>query len=172
MCPVEKNKGKKRGRKSKFEENVKPHLDKIREWKKTGATDKQICQMLDISKTSYYEYLQKYPEFTEANKKGTTEFCFTLRGELAKLATKHSLETKKQYIKVDQETGNKTQYTEITTREVDADPAAINLLLKNLDKENWANDPQNLSLKQQELELRKAIAKSQNFDLELEEDNK
>lgn len=162
---------KKRGRKCKYESNVKPYLEKIREWKKVGATDKQIMEVLDISKTVYYEYLEKYPEFKETRKKGAAEFCFDLRSELAQLATKHTLETKKQYIKVDQETGNKTQYTEITTREVDADPAAINLLLKNLDRDNWANDPQNLSLKQQELELRKAIAKSQNFDLELNEDD-
>lgn len=161
---------KKCGRKSKYDLNVKPYLEKIREWKKVGATDRKICEVLGISKTSYYEYLQKYPDFSDSLKKGTSEFCFDLRGELAKLSKKHTLETKKQYIKVDQETGNKTQYTEITTKEVDADPAAIHLLLKNLDKENWANDPQNHLLKQQELELRKAIAKSQNFDLELEED--
>lgn len=160
---------KKRGRKCKYDSHVKPYLEKIREWKKVGATDENICKVLGISKTVFYEYLQKYPEFLEVRKKGVVEFCFELRSELAQLATKHTLETKKQYIKQDQETGHKTQYTEITTREVDADPAAINLLLKNLDKENWANDPQNLSLKQQELELRKAIAKSQNFDLDLNE---
>lgn len=165
-------KQKKRGRKCKYDEHVKPYLEKIREWKKVGATDQKICEVLGISKTAYYEYLDKFPELKDARKKGVVEFCFDLRSELAKLATKHTLETKKQYIKQDQETGNKTQYTEITTREVDADPAAINLLLKNLDRENWSNDPQNLSLKQQELELRKAIAKSQNFDLELDEDSK
>lgn len=163
---------KKRGRKSKYNDHVLPYLDKIREWKKVGATDKKIQEVLGISKTVFYEYLDKYPEFKNARKKGVAEFCLDLRGELAKLATKHTLETKKQYIKVDQETGNKTQYTEITTREVDADPAAINLLLKNLDKDDWANDPQNLSLKQQELELRKAIAKSQNFDLEFDDEKK
>lgn len=167
---MEEKKAKKRGRKSKYQTNVEPYLEKIREWKKIGATDQKICQVLGISKTVFYEYLQNYPEFAEVRKKGTAEFCFDLRGELAKLSKKHTLETKKQYIKVDQETGNKTQYTEITTREVDADPAAIHLLLKNLDKE-WSNDPQNFSLKQQELELRKAIAKSQNFDLELEDEN-
>ena len=65
------------------------------------------------------------------------------------------------------ETGHKTQYTEITTKEVDADIAAINLLLKNLDGE-WSNDPQNLALRKQELELRKAIAAANNFDLNTE----
>ena len=34
------------------------------------------------------------------------------------------------------------------------DVAALNLLLKNYDKENWANDPQVIALRKKELELR------------------
>ena len=150
-------------RKSKYETHVLPYLDKVREWRKTGGTVEQICEVLNISVTSWYEYIDKYPDFAEVNKKGVQEFCFELRGELAKLATRHTLETKKQYIKQDTETGHKTQYTEITTREVDADIAAINLLLKNLDRGNWANDPANLELRKQELELRKKIAEANNW---------
>lgn len=150
-------------RKGKYETNVKPHLDKVREWRKVGGTVEQICKVLDISVSSWFEYIKLYPELADANKKGQQEFCLDLRGELAKLATKHTLETKKQYIKQDTETGHKTQYTEITTREVDADIAAINLLLKNLDRGNWANDPANLELRKQELELRKKIAESNNW---------
>lgn len=156
-----------RGRKSKYHENVQPYLEKIRDYKLSGATDEQICAVFDISQSSFYEYKKKYPEFSEAIKKGKIELILDLRGELARIAKKHTLETKKQYIKQDLETGNKTQYTEITTREVDGDVAALNLLLKNLDKDNWANDPQSLSLRQQELELRKAIAEANNFDLDL-----
>lgn len=151
------------GRKSKYEEYVEPHLEQIREWKKVGATVKNICDVLGISESTYHDYMKKYPDFSEANKKGQIEYCLDLRGELAKLATKHTLETKKQYIKQDMETGHKTQYTEITTKEVDADIAAINLLLKNLDKDGWSNDPQNLSLRQQELDLRKQIAAANNW---------
>ena len=155
----------KRGRPSKYDTEVKPHLEKIREWRKVGGEIEKICEVLNISKTSWHEYVKRHPEFADAVKKGTQEFCLDLRGELAKLAKKHTLETKKQYIKTDIETGNKTQYTEITTKEIDADIAAINLLLKNLDRDNWSNDPQNLELRKQELELRKRIAEANNFDL-------
>ena len=48
------------------------------------------------------------------------------------------------------------------------DVAAINLCLKNYDKENWSENPQNLELKKQELELKKTIAEANNFDLDLE----
>ena len=158
-----------KGRRGKYASHVRPNLDKIREWRKVGATVEKICDVLGISVATWFEYEKRYPEFAETIKKGQDEFCFDLRGELAKLCKKHTLETKKQYIKHDIETGHKTQYTEITTKEVDADIAAINLLLKNLDRGNWANDPQNLELRKQELELRKKIAESNNFDLNLEE---
>lgn len=156
-----------KGRRGKYETHVKPNLAKIQEWRKVGATVENICGVLGIGVSTWFEYEKRYPEFADAIKKGTAEFCLDLRGELAKLATKHTLETKKQYIKKDEETGNKTQYSEITTREVDADIAAINLLLKNLDRDNWSNDPQNLELRKQELELRKQIAAANNFDLEV-----
>lgn len=155
----------KTGRKSAYETKIKPHLDKIKEWRKVGATVEKMAEALNISETTFYKYLKEETEFANAYKKGTFELTMDLRGELARIAFKHSLETKKQYIKTDMETGNKTQYTEITTKEVDGDIAAINLLLKNLD-ENWSNDPQNLALRKQELELRKKIAESNNFDLE------
>ena len=157
-----------KGRRGKYESHVEPNLDKIREWRKLGATVEKICDVLGIGVSTWFEYEKRYPEFADAIKKGTAEFCLDLRGELAKLCKKHTLETKKQYIKED-ENGNKAKYTEITTKEVDADIAAINLLLKNLDRENWSNDPAHVELRRQELELRKAIAKSANFDLELEE---
>lgn len=157
------------GRKSKYDECVKPYLKQIAKWKKVGATDKQICEQLNISETAFYEYLKKYAEFAETIKNSKTEFVMDLRGELARLAFKHKIETKKQYIKQDEVTGHKTQYTEILTKEVDANIAAINLLLKNLDKENWSNDPIHTDLRRQELELRRAIAEANNFDLSIGE---
>lgn len=150
------------GRKTKYDDCVKPYLKQIEEWQKVGATVEKMCEALGISKTSWCEYIKKYPEFANALKKGRAEFCLDLRGELAKLCTKHTLETKKQYIKVDIETGFKTQYTEITTKEVDADKGAIHMLLKNLDPE-WYDDPKFYDLKKQEAELRAEIAKSQNW---------
>lgn len=150
------------GRPSKYDTNVKPYLEKIKEWRKVGATVENICETLDIPQSSFYEYLKKHKDLAEAYKKGTLEFCIDLRGELARIAFKHTLETSKKYIKADEKTGHMTQYTEITTKEVDGDIAAINLLLKNLDRD-WANDPKMLELKQQELELRKKIAEERDW---------
>ena len=156
----------KRGRKSVYDEKIAPRLKDIIKWRKVGATVENMSDALGVSKTTFYKYLDEKPEFADAYKKGTFDLVMDLRGELARIAFKHTLETKKQYIKQDEETGNKTQYTEITVKEVDGDIAAINLLLKNLD-ESWSNDPQNLALRKQELELRRAIAEANNFDLDL-----
>lgn len=159
---------KKRGRPSVYETHIEPRLQDIEQWRKVGATVEKMCAALGVSETTFYKYLEEKTDFADAYKKGSFELVMDLRGELSRIAFKHTLETKKQYIRQDMETGHKTQYTEITTREVDGDIAAINLLLKNLD-ENWSNDPQNLALRKQELELRKAIAAANNFELDLEE---
>lgn len=158
----------KRGRKTVYDTHIAPRLDDVKKWRKVGATVENMCDMLGVSKTTFHKYLKEKPKFADAYKKGTAELVMDLRGELARIAFPHKLETKKVYTKQDQETGHKTQYVEITTKEVDGDIAAINLLLKNLD-ENWSNDPQNLALRKQELELRKAIAAANNFDINLED---
>ena len=148
--------------KGKYEEYVKPYLEQIRRWKQTGATDEQIMQQLNLSKSAFYDYQNKHKEFKEVLKRGKREFCQDLKGELARQSFPHTLETKKQYIKQDLVTGHKIQYTEITTKEEDGNIGAIHLLLKNLD-ENWHNDPNSYELKKQELELRKKMAEENNW---------
>lgn len=155
------------GRPSKYNEFVKPYLAQISEWKKNGATDEQIAVCLGVAPQTFCEYKGKYPELAEVLKNSVQKFVADLRGELARLATKHSLETVKVYKKKDQETGHIIEYSEKTIKEVDADIAAIHLLLKNLDADNWSDNPQYLKLKQEDLDLKRQIAEAKNFDLEV-----
>lgn len=150
------------GRPSKID-IIKNNIEKIKEWKKLGATDEQICKQLNIGESTFYKWISKNPDLKKEIQIGTDFFVLELKGELARKAFKHTLETKKQYVKVDLETGHKTQYTEITTKEVDGDTGALHLLLKNLDKGNWSENWQNYELKKQELELRKQIAEDKLF---------
>jgi hypothetical protein len=152
-----------KGRPSKID-IIKDNVEKIKEWKKLGATDEQICKQLNVGESTFYKWLSRHPELKEEIQVGTDFFIFELKNELARKAFKHTLETKKQYIKVDMETGHKTQYTEITTKEVDGDTGALHLLLKNLDRgRTWSENWQNYELKKQELELRKQIAEDKLF---------
>lgn len=153
------------GRPNKYETHIKPHLKQIAEWKKNGATDQQICEQLGVSMSVFYAAKAKYPEFSEIMKNTRAAFIADLRGELARLAFKHTLKTKKVYTKT--ENGNAVTYQEVTEKEIDGDIAAIHLLLKNLDRENWAENPQAIDIKKQELELKRLLAEANNFDLDL-----
>lgn len=151
-----------KGRKSKVD-ILRDNLEQIKQWKKTGATDDQIAKQLGIARSSYYKYIAENKDIADAIKTSVEFFVMDLRGELARQAFKHTLETKKQYIKVDQETGHKTSYTEITTKEVDGNIGAAHLLLKNLDKDNWKEDWNTYEFKKQELEIRKQLADNATF---------
>lgn len=154
------------GRPSKYETHIKPFLKQIAEWKKNGATDQQICEQLGVSLSVFYAAKAKYSEFSEVLKNSRSAFVADLRGELARLAFKHTLETVKVYSKTD-ENGQTITYKEKTSKEVDGDIAAIHLLLKNLDRDNWAENPQALDIRKQELELKKLLAEANNFDLNI-----
>jgi hypothetical protein len=68
---------------------------------------------------------------------------------------------KKKYSKRDPD-GQIFQYIEETTKTALPDVAALNLCLKNYDPDDWANDPQALKIKREELELRREIAEKDN----------
>lgn len=150
------------GRKTKLS-IIEENIEQIKEWKKLGITDEQICRQLNIGKTTFYDHLKKNPNLAESIKTGREFFVIELKNELARQAKLHTLETKKQYIKIDLETGHKTQYTEITSKQVDGNLGVIHLLLKNLDPDNWKNDWDNYEFKKQELELRKQMVEDKLF---------
>lgn len=150
------------GRKSKVGV-IQDNIERIKEWKRNGATDEQICDALDISRSNWYKHLSQNKELNDIIKKSAQSLALDLRGELARQAFKHTLETKKQYVKHDLETGHKTQYTEITTKEVDGNVAAAHLLLKNIDGKNWKESWDAYEFKKQELEIRKQMAENAAF---------
>ena len=142
---------------------ITDNLEKIKEWKRNGATDEQICKALDITTSNWYKHLSENKELYDAIKNARQSLALDLRGELARQAFKHTLETKKQYIKHDLETGHKTQYTEITTKEVDGNIGAAHLLLKNIDAAHWKENWDSYEFKKQELEIRKQLAENSAF---------
>ena len=141
---------------------IEKNLEQIKKWKEIGATDEQVCKQLKISESTFYKLLSQNPKLKEEINTGTQKFVIDLKGELARQALAHTLETKKQYIKKDLETGHSTQYTEITSKQVDGNLGALCILLKNLDK-GFSDNPQLLELKKQELELRKQMAEDKMF---------
>ena len=161
------------GRPSKYETHVKPYIKDIKKWTEAGATDQEIATALGVALSTLSLYKNQYSELSDAFTRGRTNVVLNIKAALLKKALGFSYEEKKQYIKQGVDTGDKsldkTQYTEITTRYCVPSETAAAMLLRNYDPD-W-NDRDSISneMRKQELELRKAIARASNFDLDMEE---
>lgn len=156
-------------RPSKYETHVKPYISDIKKWTAAGATDKEIADALGVALSTLSTYKAQYLELSEAFARGRVNVVLNIKAALLKKALGFNYEEKKQYIKQDVETGDKTQYTEITTRYCVPSETAAAMLLRNYDSD-W-NDRDYISneFRRQEIELRKRIAEANNFDLSMEE---
>lgn len=136
-----------KGRPNKYYTHVEPYLAKVSEMALT-MTEQQIAETLGVGYSSFRGYKKQYQALTDALKKGRRELVIELRSTLIKKAKGFNYEEKK-IIKE----GGAVVREEIYTKASTPDVAALNLLLKNYDKENWANDPQALELRKKEIEL-------------------
>lgn len=171
----------KRGRKNRYETDIKPNLQLIQEMART-MTEKQIAESFGISYTGAWSlYKQQYPELVENLKKGRQNLVAELRSALIKRAKGYEYTESKETterVKLPEairitllEAGFTPQQidesrivkTEVSHKKMPPDVAALNLALKNYDKDNWANDPQGLALKKQELELKKQQVENNNW---------
>lgn len=113
-------------------------------------TEKQIAETLGVAYSSFCEYKNKYPELLESLKKGRESLVLELRSTLIRKAKGFNYSEKK-IIKENGVVVREEEYQRASLPDV----AALNLLLKNYDKENWSNDPQVVELRRQELELQR-----------------
>lgn len=137
-----------RGKKSKYDDYVKPHLKDIKKWAIT-MTEEQMAEKLGVKYKTFLGYKKKHTELTEAIVKGRQNLVAELKSVLVMKARGFKYtETKT----IEDTTGYKK--TETVEKYAPPDVAAANLLLKNYDRDNWANDPQMLDVKKRELELK------------------
>ena len=160
-----------RGKPRKYDDYVKPYLPLISEWCRT-MTEQQIAEKLGIAYSTFNQYKVDYPEVKEAIKKGKQNLVAELRSALIKKAKGYDYTEKKvttECVKWPDEmyealleagftpseiASSRIVKTEVAHKKMAPDVAAINLALKNYDKESWANDPQMLDIRKKELELR------------------
>ena len=160
----------KTGRPSKYKTHVEPYLDKIKEMALT-MTDEQIAETLGVGYSSFRYYKQQFPALADSLKKGKKDLVMELKSALIKKAKGYEyIETKEIRQRVDwpdemyallldagftseQIEQSMLVKTETSHKYASPDVAAANLLLKNYDKENWANDPQMLEIRKKELKL-------------------
>ena len=142
------------GRPSKYDKHVKPRLHEVAAWREAGWTEEEMANELGISRRVFSAYKTKYPEFGNIVKKETDGLVKKLHGALVRKATGFQYEETKKIYERDESGQLVHVRTEVTTKTSPPDVAAINLALKNFDRENWSNDPQALELKRRELELK------------------
>lgn len=164
----------------KYYTHVEPNLDKIEEMALT-MTEGQIAETLGISYSAWRKYKTQHKEVEDRLKKGRKNLIMDLRGALIKKAKGYEYtETKvvTEAVKWPEDLYNmlldagfsseeigqsQLVRTEVYRKQAAPDVAALNLALKNYDKDNWSNDPQNLELKKRELELKEKQIEANNW---------
>ena len=115
-------------------------------------TEEQIATTLGISMSSWKRYKKKNEPLRTKLQRGKKELVIDLRSALIRKALGYDYTEVKEKQEIVNGSLTVTESLKIT-KHVQPDVAAINLLLKNYDRENWANDPQMLELRKKEIEL-------------------
>ena len=142
-------------------DSVKEKLHLVEKWARDGLREDQIAKNLGISVATLERYKKEHSEIVKSLKKGKETLVTELENALIKKALGYDYEEKKVYTKT--EDGVTTTYTEITKKHQPPDTGALFGLLKNKAPDQYADNPQMLELKRQELELRKELAKREDW---------
>lgn len=153
-------------RPSKYDSEIKPHIDDVRKAVESGATDKEIADALNISLSTLYKYKKEKAEFSKAFARGREKIVIEIKAALLKKALGYEYTEEKSVAKYDKD-GESVVMVETYKKHQPASETAAAMLLRNYDPEYRDNDNVAARLKQQEQDLKKAIAKATNFDLEI-----
>ena len=154
----------KTGRKSAYETSIKPRFDDITNWLQSGATEKQIASNLNIAYSTFNKYKAEIQEFSELLKNGRQKLVIELRGALVNRAMGFHYYEETEVKELDKEINTLvTTKKERKKKYAAPDVAALNLCLKNYDKDNWSNDPRADDFKREELEMKKKALEENNW---------
>lgn len=153
-------------RPSKYDTEVKPYLKDIEKAVEAGATNEEIAKAFNISLSSIYKYKAEKKEFADAFARGREKVVIEIKAALLKKALGFEYEEEKRVGRKDKD-GEQIILVEKYKRYSVPSETAAAMLLRNYDA-NWIDtDNTSVNLRKQEYELRKAIAESNNFDLDM-----
>jgi hypothetical protein len=139
---------------SKYKGRVKDRFYEIEQWLDKGLSEAQIIKNLGIGKTSWENYKHKHNELTEVLKKGRQTQVTEVANSLFKAATGYYYYTDEAKTVKDPDGGEHVE--KVTLKKFKGpETAAMCFFLKNKDKHNWADNPQGMDIKREELEIRK-----------------
>lgn len=140
--------------------DVSLKLDTVAQMSQHGCTIQQIADYLGIHINTLTRLRKKHPELEDAIKNGRKEVINQLKGKLyARAMGGEPVKTTKTITKTVK--GETVVVVEETVKIAEPDIRAIDMLLRNYDKENWSAQPAVLDVKKQEFQLKKTVAESQ-----------
>ena len=155
------------GRPSRYDTEIKPHIAEIKKAVESGATVEEIASAFGIAVSTLHKYKAEKKELKDAFARGREKVVIEIKAALLKKALGFEYEEEKRVGRKDKN-GENIILVEKYIRKCLPSETAAAMLLRNYD-ENWRdNDSASARLRQQEQELKTAIAKSTNFDLEIE----
>jgi hypothetical protein len=143
--------------KSKYDSHVRPRFYDIEQWLKNGLDEKQVIANLGIGKTSWESYKHKHPELTDLIKRAIVKPVQEVKDSLYKMATGFYYHVDEP-VKVKNADGSETVQTVRLCKFKAPETAAICFYLKNKAKDEFADNPQMIDLKKEELEIRRQEA--------------
>lgn len=156
-------KAKRVPRKNSYDLVIKPNFKRIADLLQVGATEDAICKEIGVSSSIWYKYKAQKKEFSELCKQNRRSVVHELRGALLKKALGFEYTETKTYIRTNAN-GEETSTTEIIKKQALPDVAALNLALKNYDRDNWSNDWQTHEIKLKELALKQKAFENENWE--------
>lgn len=124
--------------KHKFSTHVEPYLDKIKNWLYEGRTHKYVYKKLALSKSSWYQYLNDFPDFSNSVKKWEKVVNKDVEDSLFKRAIGKCKVV--EITKARNEVTNKMEIVKEVTKTLPPDVGACGLWLRNKDPDNWKDE--------------------------------
>lgn len=114
---------------------TKEGLLKIEGWARDGLTNEQIAKNIGINPDTLYTWIKRFPEISEALKKGKEVVDREVENALLKRALGYEYEEIKSYI--EESGGKKKKHVEKTVKHVAGDVTAQIFWLKNRMPDKW-----------------------------------
>lgn len=121
----------------KYQEWLAPDgLLMLEGWARDGLSDEQIADNMGIASSTYYEWLKKHREISEAIKRGKAPVDIQVENALLKRALGYDwTETTEEIY------GDGKKHVKSILRHVPPDPASMVFWLKNRKPKYWRNNP-------------------------------
>ncbi len=136
---------KKAGRKGKYEYWISPDgLLLIKGWARDGLSDKEIADKMHATSSTFYEWKKKFPEFSEALKKGREPVDVILEDTAFERATQwRTVKEVTRALQFNRESGKKELVViKEVEKKVPPDSTLLIFLMKNRMKDKYGDKQQ------------------------------